>query len=172
MRAVKRIPRILRAKSLNDLVVSAVFNNGETRIIDFRKIFADIDLDKKSAAGQLYNPEVFKKFNIKNHTLSWKNVEQEIPWGGTVRKLPFEIGADTIFKYSKPADNQGNIKIGDLIRKERRAANLTQSDLAKRSGTTAGYISRLENNKSDIEFDTLQKLVKHGLRKRLYLGIR
>ena len=172
MRAVKRIPRILRAKSLNDLVVSAVFNNGETRIIDFRKIFVDIDLDKNSDAGRLFNPEVFRKFSIKNHTLSWKNVQQDVPWGGAVRNLPFEIGADVIFKYSKPADKQGNIKIGDLIKKERIAAHLTQSDLAKRSGTTAAYISRLENNKSYIEFDTLQKLVKHGLRKKLYLRIR
>jgi DNA-binding XRE family transcriptional regulator len=104
--------------------------------------------------------------------LSWKNVQQDVPWGGAVRNLPFEIGADVIFKYSKPADKQGNIKIGDLIKKERIAAHLTQSDLAKRSGTTAAYISRLENNKSYIEFDTLQKLVKHGLRKKLYLRIR
>jgi transcriptional regulator with XRE-family HTH domain len=41
------------------------------------------------------------------------------------------------------------------------------SDLAKASGTTAGYISRIENNRSGIELDTLQKLVEVGLRKKL-----
>ena len=172
MRRVKKMARILKAKSVDGLLVSAVFNNGETRIVDFNKIFFDIRLNKNLLTGQLYNPEVFKKFKIRNNTLSWEKVQQEIPWGDSVRKVPFEIGADTIFQYSKPSPVQGNIKIGDLIKKERMTAKLTQSDLAKRSGTTPGYISRLENNKSDIEFDTLQKLVKHGLRKKLYVKIK
>lgn len=48
---------------------------------------------------------------------------------------------------------------------------MTQGDLAKASGTTAGYISRIENNQSGIELDTLYKLVEVGLRKKLKVTV-
>jgi hypothetical protein len=167
MRPVKNRPRILTAKNINDLIVSAVFNNGEMRIIDFKQIFDHLRIDKKSPAAMLRKPEIFKKFCIENGTLSWKGVEQEVRWKNGKRKLPFEIGADTLYKYSVAAESSYRMKISQLIRKERMAANMTQGDLAIRSGTTAGYISRIENNKSGIELDTLQKLVEVGLRKKL-----
>ena len=169
MRPVKRKPRILIARNVKDHIISAVFNNGEIRIIDFKKILDEIRINKSSPANILRKPEVFKKFHIENGTLSWKGVLQDIPWGNSIRKVPFEIGADTLYKLSQPSETNGSyrVKISNLIRKERLAANMTQGDLAKRSGTTAGYISRIENNKSGIELDTLQKVVEVGLRKKL-----
>lgn len=169
MRPVKTRSRILRAKNVKDLIVSVVFNNGETRIIDFKPIFDQIGIDKSSPLSELLTTNTFKKFSIANGTLSWKGVLQEIPWGNGTRKVPFEVGADTLYKYSQPSETSGShrLKISNLIRKERLAANMTQGDLAKRSGTTAGYISRIENNKSGIELDTLQKVVEIGLRKKL-----
>ncbi len=167
MRSVNKIPRILRVKKVTGLTVYAVFNNGETRLIDFKKVLPKIGIDKKSPAAKLYNPAVFKKFNIQNNTLSWKSIQQQIPWGKEIRKVPFEIGADVLFKFSEPVMENSNLPIGQLIKKERLAAGLTQGALAKRSGTTPGYISRIENNKSGIELHTLQKLVENGFRKKL-----
>jgi DNA-binding XRE family transcriptional regulator len=161
------MPRILNVKNVEGLTVYAVFNNGEIRSIDFKKLFDQIGIHKQSPFAQLFNPAVFKKFSIENNTLSWKNVQQEIPWGNGIRKMPFEIGADILYQSSQPTLQEHLLPIGQLIRKERLAAGLTQSDLAKRSGTTPGYISRIENNKSDIEIFTLQKLVENGLRKKL-----
>ena len=94
MRPVKKRPRILTAKYIEGLTVSAVFNNGETRIIDFKTIFANIKTGKNSPAAILLKPGAFKKFKIANGTLSWKNVLQEIPWKNKIRKVPFEIGAE------------------------------------------------------------------------------
>jgi len=167
MRPVKKLPRILRIKKIKGLVVYAVFNNGETRLIDFEKVFDQIGINKKSPATKLRNPADFKKFNIENNTLSWKNVQQDVPWGNGIRKMPFEIGADILYQFSQPTIEGNMLPIGQLIRKERLAAGLTQGALAKRSGTTPGYISRIENNKSGIEMHTLQKLVENGLRKKL-----
>ena len=167
MRHVKRMPRIIRIKKVKGLMVYAVFNNGEIRLIDFEEVFNQIGINKKSPAAKLFNPVAFKKFSIENNTLSWKSVQQETPWEGGMRKMPFEIGADILFKFSQLTLENHRLPIGQLIRKERLAAGLTQGDLAKRSGTTPGYISRIENNKSDIEINTLQKLVENGLRKKL-----
>jgi len=48
---------------------------------------------------------------------------------------------------------------------------MTQQELAEKSGTTKNYISRLENNKSDIELMTLQKIVEAGLGRYLRVQI-
>ena len=167
MRPVNKMPRILRVKKVKGLMVYAVFNNGETRLINFNKVFDKTGIHKKSPAAILLNPIAFKKFRIENNTLSWRNVKQEIPWGTGVRKMPFEIGADILYQLSESTFENGELPIGQLIKKERLAAGLTQTILAKRSGTTPGYISRIENNKSGIEIHTLQKLVENGFRKKL-----
>ncbi|MBK6902797.1 MAG: helix-turn-helix transcriptional regulator [Saprospirales bacterium] len=55
--------------------------------------------------------------------------------------------------------------IGLMIKQARKEAGLTQEELARKSGTSKHYISRIENNKSDIELLTLIKIVEAGLGK-------
>src|SRR5882757_460802 len=131
MRPVKKRSRILRAKNDKAFCVSAVFNNGEIRIIDFKQIFDEIGINKKSPLSSLLDPNVFKKFSIENGTLCWKNVVQEIPWKNGFRAVPFEIGADTLYKKSKPSPANASYRaqISALIRKERVAAHMTQGEL-------------------------------------------
>ncbi len=45
-------------------------------------------------------------------------------------------------------------KIGVLIAEARKKQNLTQQQLAEKIGTTKNYISRIENNASDIRLST------------------
>lgn len=61
--------------------------------------------------------------------------------------------------------------VGEMIREARKKAQLTQDDLAKRTGTKKSYISRLENGKIDIQISTLFKIFEEGLGKRLELTI-
>lgn len=58
-----------------------------------------------------------------------------------------------------------------MIKKAREQAGLTQEELAKRSGTTKNYISRLENNKSDVELGTLIKIIEIGLGRHMRIQI-
>ncbi len=60
-------------------------------------------------------------------------------------------------------------KIGVLIQEARKQQNLTQEELAMRVGTTKNYISRIENNASDIRLSTLMRIVREGLGGRLSL---
>ena len=46
-----------------------------------------------------------------------------------------------------------------------------REELAEKSGTTRNYISRIENDRSDIELDTLRKIIEIGLGKKLRLVI-
>ncbi len=54
-------------------------------------------------------------------------------------------------------------KLGVLIQEMRENQNLTQEQLAQKCGTTKSYISRIENNASDIRLSTLMRIVQDGL---------
>lgn len=62
-------------------------------------------------------------------------------------------------------------KLGVLIQEMREKQNLTQEQLAQKCGTTKSYISRIENDASDIRLSTLMRIVKDGLGGRLKLSV-
>lgn len=77
----------------------------------------------------------------------------------------------TLFELSKETEGDEMSKFGSIIRLARKKAGLTQEQLAERSGTTRFYISRIENNKTDVELSTFRKIVEAGLGKNLKLII-
>jgi len=62
-------------------------------------------------------------------------------------------------------------KIGVLIQEARKKQNMTQEQLAMKAGTTKNYISRIENNASDIRLSTLMRIIKDGLGGQLNLSM-
>ncbi len=62
-------------------------------------------------------------------------------------------------------------KIGVLIQEARKRQHLTQEELADKVGTTKNYISRIENNASDIRLSTLMRIIKDGLGGNLKLSL-
>jgi len=173
MRRNIKIPRILKINWIKGLTVSVVFNNGESRIIDFKKVFKNLDLNNDSAIMILKIPDEFAKVELANNTLSWNNVDQFITGKNNKRiKVPFEIGPDILLKNSNPDETESKSKIGRLVRDIRVKSGLTQKELAIRSGTSRNYISRIENNRSDIELDTLRKIIETGLGKHLEINVR
>ena len=61
--------------------------------------------------------------------------------------------------------------IGEIIKDERKQSNMTQEELAKKTGTQKSFISRIENGHSDIQLSTLYKLIEQGLGKKVNLSI-
>ncbi len=62
-------------------------------------------------------------------------------------------------------------KLGVLIQEMREKQNMTQSQLAEKCGTTKSYISRIENNASDIRLSTLMRIIRQGLGGHLHLTV-
>ena len=62
-------------------------------------------------------------------------------------------------------------RIGVLIQEARKDRNLTQQQLADKVGTTKSYISRIENNASDIRLSTLMRIIREGLGGSLKLSL-
>lgn len=173
MRRTIKIPRILKIIKIEGLSIYVVFNNGETRIIDFRQVLNKLNIENDSPIAILYETVELAKVEIDNNTLSWNNVEQYVTMRNKEKmKVPFQIGADVLLKYSTPEKSVLSLKIGRLIRESRLAKGITQQELAVMSGTTRNYISRIENDRSDIELGTLRKIIETGLGKHLDISIK
>lgn len=62
-------------------------------------------------------------------------------------------------------------KLGAMIQDLRKEQGLTQEQLAEKCGTTKTYISRIENNASDIRLSTLMRIIRQGLGGNLKLNV-
>lgn len=59
--------------------------------------------------------------------------------------------------------------VSEMLKAARKEANLTQEELAERSGTKKSYISKLENGKGNIQLSTLIRIFEQGLQRRIGL---
>ena len=62
-------------------------------------------------------------------------------------------------------------RLGVIIKQARKEAKMTQKDLADKTGTKRSYISRIENDASDIRLSTLMRIVEVGLGGKLEIRL-
>jgi HTH-type transcriptional regulator/antitoxin HipB len=62
-------------------------------------------------------------------------------------------------------------RLGVLLEEARIKLGMTQEELAEKCGTNKSYISRIENNASDIRLSTLMKIIQQGLGGHLKLSL-
>jgi len=62
-------------------------------------------------------------------------------------------------------------RLGVMLKEARNEANLTQEQLAEKTGTKKSYISRIERGLSDIQISTYYKLIEIGIGKNLNISI-
>jgi len=77
---------------------------------------------------------------------------------GTKRRDKFEEGYEAF-------------KIGVMLQEMRKQKKMTQEQLADKCGTTKSYISRIENNASNIRLSTLMRIVREGLGGHLQMSV-
>lgn len=172
MRQKIKIPRIVKIEKISGHKIQCMFNNGESRVLDFVKIFKQWNVTRNDFEFPLLDEKEFKKVRLRNYTLSWPNIEIKVQGeNGEDLTLPYEIGADVLYELSEEIKEPSKYRYGRLIRNARLKAGLTQEQLAMRSGTTRFYISRIENDKTDLEMSTFRKIVEAGLGKKLKLTI-
>lgn len=95
----------------------------------------------------------------KNKVVSWDtHLDKKYGVRGTSTRSEFEMKAQTFI-------------LGELLKEERQKANLTQAEMAEKTGTKKSYISRIENGRADIQLSTLYRLIEQGLNRKLELTI-
>ena len=172
MTEMRTVKRILRIHEIDGYRLSCLFNNGESRMIDFEALFKAWKVRKGDREYLIAkNPEEFAKVKLVEGTLVWENIliagcdEQ-----GAQRQLFYDLDPIVLYENSE-LDESRQIEIGLLIKKSRKDMGLTQEQLALRSGTTKHYISRVENNRTGIELSTLKKIIEGGLGRRMKISI-
>lgn len=93
------------------------------------------------------------------NTKTWSEIKNRV-YGekGTERRDQLEREVETL-------------KIGLLIRQTRESLHMTQEDLAKVIDKKRTYISRVENNGSNITLKTLFEIVEKGFGGKVTIGI-
>ncbi|TBH75865.1 helix-turn-helix domain-containing protein [Aquirufa nivalisilvae] len=85
------------------------------------------------------------------HLTSFKShLDQQYGQRGTIIREEYEEGFEAF-------------KLGAMLQDLRKEQGLTQEQLALKCGTTKTYISRIENNASDIRLSTLMRIIHEGL---------
>ena len=79
-----------------------------------------------------------------------------------------KAGTETRQKYEEEYEN---FELGVLIQEMRKERGMTQEQLALKCGTTKTYISKIENNASDIRLSTLMRIIRQGLGGHLKLSL-
>jgi DNA-binding XRE family transcriptional regulator len=95
----------------------------------------------------------------KMETKSWKEIKDSV-YGknGTERRDELERDFESF-------------KIGLLLRNAREEKNLTQEQLGKLVDKKRTYISRIENNGSNITLKTLYEIVEKGLGGKVIISV-
>ena len=79
-----------------------------------------------------------------------------------------KTGTETRQKYEEESES---FELGVLIQEMRKERGMTQEQLALKCGTTKTYISKIENNASDIRLSTLMRIIRQGLGGHLKLSL-
>jgi HTH-type transcriptional regulator/antitoxin HipB len=82
-----------------------------------------------------------------------------------------QFGERDTAKREKFEDALEAYKLGIMIQGLRKERGMTQEQLAEKCGTTKTYISRIENNASDIRLSTLMRIIRNGLDGQLKLTV-
>jgi HTH-type transcriptional regulator/antitoxin HipB len=99
-----------------------------------------------------------KKKGNKNLTSFEDHLDQQYGKRGTPEREKFEEGFEAF-------------RLGVMIQELRKENGMTQEQLAEKCGTTKTYISRIENNASDIRLSTLMRIIREGFGGHLRLSV-
>lgn len=163
----KVLPRITKILKVEPFKLLTLWNNAETRTIDFEPMFQIWQKNNDFALLKLQNFDLFKGVSVSSsRTLEWANIPISLTFKGVSSTQPLELDPDVLYQNSTLVRQVERISVGQILRKTREELGLTQSEVATNSGTTRHYISRIENEQSDIQIDTLQKIIELGFGKK------
>ena len=166
------LPRITKILEITPFKLQLLWTTSEVREIDFNKFFDKWSKESNETLLRLKNFEDFKQVQVSEEkTLVWNNLPVSFTFNGETITGGLDLDPDVLYENSRLIKKIERISIGSILKKAREESNLTQTQVAQNSGTTRNYISRIENNQSEIQLDTLQKIIELGIGKKQKLEI-
>ena len=173
MKGLRSIPRVLKINRIEGRSLSLLFNNGESKLVNIEQLLTQPESTGHAELRRqiLETDDIFNTVTVLGNTIGWPTVGlHTTDLAGNSIFASFDIDPIVLYEAGRP-DEANTVDLGGKIRTLRLSQGLTQEALARKSGTSKHYISRLENSKSDIELLTLKKIVEAGLDRRLSIEI-
>ncbi len=166
------LPRIVKILAMEPYKITLLWTNEEVRQLDFEPLFALWKEQNDSRLYPLFDYAVFKEVAVSSvRTLHWPSVPIQLTLRNRIIEGPLDLDPDELYRQSTLLRKAEPLAVGDILRKARLEAGLSQIEVAVKSGTSRNYISRIENGKSDIQLETLNKIVQLGIGKQIRLEI-
>lgn len=166
------LPRIIKILEIKPFKLLLLWTTSEVREIDFSSSFERWSKQGDKNLLRLQNYDDFKQVKIsEGRTLVWNNLPVSFTFDGKTITGGLDLDPDVLYENSRLIKKVERISIGSILKKAREESNLTQTQVAQNSGTTRNYISRIENNQSEIQLNTLQKIIELGIGRKLKLEI-
>lgn len=170
---MSRILRILRINKIEFPRIDAIFSNGEHRLINIKTVFQKAGIKEGDFGFELLqDKDLFNTVQLVSGALSWQKLSKEIklPGTGNIKTFSFDLDPLTVYNNSElDPSKRDTYKVGQTIKNLRSRLNLSQDTLAQAIGSNKQYVSRIENDKSDIEFNTLNRIFEIGFDKKVCL---
>lgn len=170
--AMNKLPRIAKILIVEPYKITVVWTTAEIRVIDFEPFFQQWNKNANAHLLALKDWEVFKHVAVsESKTLEWSNHTSVLNFRNKRIEVPTSLDPDVLYEQSLFIKNIDTIPVGVMLKEAREKAGLSQTEVALSAGTTRNYISRIENGKSDIQLETLHKIVALGLGKELKVEV-
>lgn len=159
---MKKIPHIIKILEVGRFKVKALWDTGEIRVNNFTSELKG--WENEPLYKLLTEIETFKEVSVsENGTLEWENVGVSFMFKGKKRTEPLDLDPVVLYNSSTLVEEYKPPHIGEMLKTAREKAGLTQEQVAKRTGTTRSYISKVENGNADIRVGTLQRILALGM---------
>ncbi len=166
------LPRIIKVLSIDPFKITALWTTAEVRQIDFEPLFDEWKQQNDSRLFPLFGYDTFNQVTVSpTRILHWLSVPVKVELARRTIEGPLDLDPDELYRQSVLVRRTECLAVGSILRLARQDAGLSQLDVATKSGTSRNYISRIENGKSDIQLETLNKIVQLGLCKQIRVEI-
>jgi len=172
MKSRPEVVRIIEIYKKEIFNIYCLFSNNEYRFIDFEELFKKWNVKKGDVEYPLLDNLEFQKVKLVNGTLSWDNITVSlINKNKQEKKYPYDLDPIVLYQNSQLDEDKIFENLGMLLKNERIKSGLTPKQLAKKSGISEVYISKLENENSNIELLIIRDIFKKGFGKQLKINV-
>ncbi len=172
MKEKREIVRINEIYKTEDYKIFCYFTNGEYRFVDFEVLLSKWNVTENDVEYKLFTKSELQKVKIVNGTMLWSNIPVSlIDEKGNEKLYPYELDPIVLYENSQIDEEKIIENWGMLLKNEGLKAGLTTKQLAKKSGISEEYISKIENEKSNIELLIIRDILHNGFGKRLKINV-
>ncbi len=167
--ATIRIKEIYRIEGFS---VFCLFSNEEYRYVDFEAIFSKWKIAPNDPEYPLLQILDFQKVSLLNGTLTWENIRTALQdEKGNLVSHAYQIDPLVLYQNSQVDTDKMLDNLGLLLKNERIKSVLSIQEVAQKSGVSEEYITKLENEKSNIELLIIRDILKKDLGKSLQIKV-